>query len=103
MTAKHDFIVRQGDTFRQRKIKVSVAGEPMDLTDAVVEMKIKHHKGGRLVSSFNPQIEGDGVINLPYWTVDLNPFHYVYDLQITTSNGHTLTYMEGKFIVEKDV
>lgn len=104
-TAKYDFRVRKGDTFRQRQIRISIKGAPMDLTDAKVKMKIKYRPGGKEAADFNPEVidAPGGIINLPYWRVDLDPLVYVYDLEITTSNDHTLTYMEGNFEVTPDL
>lgn len=106
MAATYNFPkIKRGDTFRERQITVQVNDEPLDLTDSSICMQIKRRGYPKVEKDFAPVISDaeNGVVTLPSFLVELGVGTYVYDLQITLNNGHTLTYLEGVFPVTQDV
>lgn len=104
MAAKYNFpTIKTGDTFRERQVRINLYGEPADLTDATVTMHLKYTSNGPIIKDMDPFVSGEGTITIPSFKVDFQAGIYLYDLEIMLRDGFTLTYLEGKFPVEKDI
>ncbi len=100
MAAKYDFPpIYKGDTFKERKLKISRNGEATDLTDALISFKLST-KSNRFVVDV-PTTNTDplnGEITLNKWDIDIDDYTYNYQIKITIGET-TLTYLTGSFTV----
>ena len=106
MAAIYNFpSIIKGNTFKARKISVIVNTAPLDLTGANICMQLKASARSTVVHNFDYSISNPllGEITLDKWTVDIYEGTYNYDLNITLSNGESLTYMYGSFTVKQNI
>lgn len=106
MPAKYDFPeIIKGDTFRARTVTIVADSFPLDLTGALVTMKLKGSINSKAVHTFDITLTDPtiGIITIGNWDVDVEPFNYLYDLKITLNNGQSLTYLNGKFPVKTSI
>ena len=106
MPAQYNFPeIEKNDTFLRRNITITADGTPLDLTDAVVTMQLKSNHRGKPVHTFNISIDNptSGVLTLEPWHIKLEPYNYLYDLDIELNNGQKFTFMNGVFPIKNTI
>lgn len=102
---------KRGDTWDGfHTITLSQNGIPVDLTNSVISMELRHQPDSPLALRFsttdstivilNPT---GGIIQIPPRKIEIPPGNYVYDLQIDFPNQQTKTYMTGTWEITFDV
>lgn len=96
---------KKGDTFRARQINFG-----FNITGAIIKMQFRI-AGASTVSfewstvdnTFNVTNATTGIVTMSKRILDFKPAKYVYDLQITDSNGNVTTYFEGSILITQDI
>jgi len=95
----------KGDTFKSREITFG-----FDLTGAKIDMQFKSIKGGRVVFTWSTTEDSisitdaiNGVVLMKTRVLGYRKDSYIYDLQITNSNGDVRTYFGGKINITQDI
>lgn len=117
MSAKKDFTIKQGSTFRhhlyvKQKIDKNTF-TPVNLTGCVPRMQIRPSIGSSVVildlkvnnfiSITDPQ-EGKITIEIPPNETQILDFNYgVYDIEILFENGDVIRFLEGKVRLSPEV
>lgn len=105
---------KKGDTFDGILFTVTVNGNPVDLTGAIIEMDIRNPdtevsvlrltsdigEGGGITIDANPTL---GKFSLDSMIINIPAEVYDYDIQITFTSGIIKTYVGGKWNIEQDV
>lgn len=103
---------KRGDTFLGiSEIEVLINGLALDLTGASVLMQLKKVAGSDTVakefSTDNALITitdaTAGKIAIESCIIDILPFNYVYDIEVTLASGRVLTVLEGTWEITSDV
>ncbi len=122
MAAIYNITQKKGDTFKARTLTFfsdEANTVPIDLSGYSVLMQVrKAGKANTAVLEWTTDpasgedatitIGGDdnNVITLAQRSgsiMDIDPFNYVYDIQMTSSTGIVSTYIEGQFTITQDV
>jgi hypothetical protein len=90
-------------------ISITRNSEPIDLTDAKVEMFVKYQIDAPTVAYFTTENGSiiildpstNGRINVPPQIVDIPPAKYIFSIKITFSNGEVDTFVSGNWNVIK--
>lgn len=99
----------QGANLNQSLTWRNPDGTPINLTGYTAEMRVARNKGGTLVlnpTTENGQIEitalsGLILINVDAAdTLDVESGIYVYEVDLTSSNGTVTRLLEGQFVVD---
>jgi hypothetical protein len=102
---------RRGDTWDGiNSITISVNGSPINLTGATVKMEFRQSLDSPValtLSTTNNSIlitnAVGGVIQIPAKKIEIPFAKYLYDLQVTFSNGVVKTYMSGTWEITADI
>ena len=104
---------KRGDTFTGRDFKMSLNAMPMNLLGAAVKMQLRKTATATVVLEWNTADGSIVITGVSNDTIHLNeksgtqmniePFAYLYDMQITLVNGEVHTYIQGKFTVSNDI
>lgn len=97
-----------GDTWPGLSFTITVNEVPVDFTGCTVDMAFKRRsrlgKLEWLLSSETGAITvDDNIITVTPRLLTLKPDSYVYDLQVTFSDGTVRTYVKGSFQVLSDI
>ena len=103
-----------GDTFSERAfaVKRTVNNQMISLEGASIKMQLKRSPEDESpfleLSTDNERIEilvpSEGLFRIKKIdSLDLKPFRYLYDIQITYSNGDVKTYIKGVLPVVEDI
>lgn len=106
MIAKYDFPNHtKGDSTKNKQITFGI-----DLTGAKVELQFKTQINSKSSFSWTTQDNSiivndaiNGVITLVTKVIDVAPATYMYDCQVTLSDGTITTYFGGEMIIEQDI
>lgn len=100
---------KRGDTFMGVAFEVLVNSVAIDLTDCEIDMHIRKSPKDSLVLglSIGSGLEiidaVSGRFAISEQIVDIPPCKYVYDIQITFTDGTVKTWIEGTWTIEHDV
>jgi hypothetical protein len=108
-----DFKHIKGDTFEAVNFVMTTGVIPVaiDLTGAVIKMQLRKScdivKALSLTSVLNAGITitnaSGGLFKINKQIINIDPFNYVYDIEITFSSGVVKTYISGLFNVTPDI
>lgn len=91
--------IYERDTFRGRTITIKIDGNPIDLSNADINLMIIMGNG-QVVRKMPTRLGANtGEIVIESWDIDIESYKYNYQLQIRLENDITLTYMVGCFEV----
>jgi len=96
---------RKGDTFKARQIVLG-----FNITGATIKMQFRlagasnvSFEWSTVGSTFVVTDAATGTITMNKRILDFKPATYVYDFQITDSNGDVTTYFQGSILIEQDI
>jgi len=98
----------QGTTFKEMPFAILVDGSPINLTGAVIRMRLRKEPKGvvflDLTSVANAGITitapTSGQFKINKQIIDIEPFNYYYDIKITFENGDVETWIRDfRFLV----
>jgi len=101
----------QGDTFEAVSFAVIKNSVVLNLTSAVIKMQIKKECGGVPILSFTSVASAGltitnaagGLFKINKQVINIPKYNYVYDIEITFSDGTVKTWVEGNFVVKCDI
>ena len=95
----------KGDTFKGRDITLN-----FDITGAVIRMHFKSEGIDKVVFKWettdNTFLVIDaltGKFRMESRILNFTPRRYIYDLEVTDSNGSVMTYLEGSIKITQDI
>ena len=101
----------KGDTFKAINFTLDEDGTPVDLTGASIRMMVKLNatdtnfalevstsSGGMLITD-----AANGAFTFEEQIIDIDAAKYVYDIEITDTNGNVNTYIKGSWHILQDV
>jgi hypothetical protein len=106
MIAKYDFPNHvKGDTTKNKQITFG-----FDLTNAQIELQFKTQINSKPSFSWSTLDNSivltdaiNGKVTLMPKVIDVAPSTYMYDCQVTLSDGTITTYFGGEMIIEQDI
>ena len=106
-----DFTHIKGDTFEAVNFAVIKNAVAVDLTGATIKMQLKKECGGipflslTTVSSNGLTITNatGGLFKINKQIINISEYNYLYDIEITFSNGDVKTWIEGIFTINCDI
>ena len=109
-----DFKHIKGDTFEAVNFAMTSGLVPVaiDLTGAVIKMQLRKQacdlvKVLSLTSVASAGITitnaSGGLFKINKQIINIDPFNYVYDIEIVFGNGEVKTYISGFFLVTPDI
>ena len=107
-----NFTHKKGDTFDEVAFSLKINNVVVNLTGAVIKMQLKKNDDPSVsylsltsVASAGITITSPtaGLFKINSQIIDIEPFNYVYDIQITYASGIVKTYVSGNFNITKDV
>ena len=101
----------KGDTFESVNFAVVKNSVALNLTGAVIKMQLKKECGGIPILSFTTVASAGltitnasgGLFKINKQIINIAEFNYVYDIEITFSNGDVKTWVEGNFTINCDI
>jgi len=101
----------KGDTFELVNFALVKNTVALDLTGAVIKMQLKKECGGIPILSFTTVASAGltilnaagGLFKINKQIINIPEFNYIYDIEITFSNGDVKTWVSGDFIVKCDI
>lgn len=101
----------KGDTFDKVDFALIRNTLPLDLTNCTVRMQIKKECNGISILSFTTVESAGltiidavgGLFKINKQIINIPEFNYIYDIEITFSNGDVKTWISGDFFVTCDV
>ena len=101
----------QGDTFEEVNFAVVKNSVALNLTGAVIKMQLKKECGGVPILSFTSVASAGltitnavgGLFKINKQIINIPEFNYLYDIEITFSDGTVKTWVEGNFVVKCDI
>lgn len=101
----------QGDTFEIVNFAVVKNSTALNLTGAVIKMQLKKECGGVPILSFTSVASAGltitnaagGLFKINKQIINIPEFNYLYDIEITFSDGTVKTWVEGNFVVKCDI
>ncbi len=102
-----------GTTQKEKVFTLSddIAG-PVDLTGATVKMQLKTSPEGAVEHEFSStgvspkfsiHLPLQGKFKLIEMVIDIEPFDYIYDLQVHLANGTQLTPLKGIYPIKSEI
>lgn len=101
----------KGDTFEAVNFAVIKNAVVLNLTGAVIKMQLKKECGGVPILSFTTVASAGltitnaagGLFKINKQIINIPEYNYVYDIEITFSDGTVKTWVEGNFVVKCDI
>ena len=102
----------KGDTFDEVAFSIKINNVAVNLTGATIKMQLKKNDNLLVpilsltsVASAGITITSptNGLFKINSQIIDIEPFNYVYDIQLTLATGVVKTYVSGNFIISKDI
>lgn len=101
----------KGDTFEQVPFEVKLNNVVVNLTGAVIRMQLRKEYGGIVglsltsVGSAGITITSPtlGLFKINKQIINIEPFNYLYDIEITFADGDVKTWISGNFLIKQDV
>lgn len=98
-------------TFKEVLFNFKINGVNVDLTDYVIEMKVRKEYQGKIYLDFTSvanagititdAVNGNFKINTQIINVD--SYNYIWDMKFTDGNGVSKIYFGGEFLIENNV
>jgi len=106
-----DFSHIKGDTFEAVNFAVVKNTVALSLTGAVIKMQLKKECNGVAILSLTSVASAGltitnaagGLFKINQQIINIPEFNYIYDIQITFSDGTVKTWVEGNFVVKCDI
>mgnify|MGYP003652854388 CR=1 FL=1 len=107
-----DFKHIKGDTFEAVNFSITVNSVSIDLTNYVIKMQLRKQacdviKSLSLTSVGNAGITitngVGGLFKINKQIINIDPFNYVYDIELVSSLGVVKTYISGFFNISPDI
>ena len=106
-----DFTHIKGDTFEAVNFAVIKNAVAVNLTGATIKMQLKKECGGipflslTTVASNGLTITNatGGLFKINKQIINISEYNYLYDIEITFSNGDVKTWVEGIFTINCDI
>jgi hypothetical protein len=104
--------LRKGDTYPGAVFTINVNGSPLDLTSAEVDIDLRLTALGAVAKTFTSVGGGgitisatptDGTFTIDDQIVDIAAGTYLYDIEITLSNGVVMTPVWGNWQIIQDI
>ena len=109
-----DFKHIKGDTFEAVNFAMTSGAllSPIDLTGAVIKMQLRKQACDLVkvisltsvlsdgITITNPAL---GLFKINKQIINIDPYNYVYDIEITFGSGVVKTYISGLFLVTPDI
>lgn len=103
----------KGNTFKGVRLTLTNRTDgvttPIDLTGVLILMQLKKSHSSAVIKEFTT-ISGitvvdavNGIITIDKFMITIDPFLYLYDIQLTFSNADVTTYMTGTFLVKQNL
>jgi hypothetical protein len=101
----------KGDTFEAVNFAVVKNTVALSLTGAVIKMQLKKECNGVAILALTSVASAGltitnaagGLFKINQQIINIAEFNYVYDIQITFSDGTVKTWVEGNFVVKCDI
>lgn len=101
----------KGDTFEEVNFQINFNSSPFNLTGCVLKMQLrKEYQGLVFLSLTSVANAGITIVNASAGTFKINKqiinieaFDYLYDIELTKSNGDKKTWISGNFLVTNNV
>jgi hypothetical protein len=101
----------QGDTFESVNFEVIKNSTALNLTGVIIKMQLKKECGGVPILSFTSVANAgititnaaNGLFKINKQIINIPEFNYVYDIEITFSDGTVKTWVEGTFSIKCDI
>jgi len=101
----------QGDTFEEVNFAIIKNAVALDLTGAIIKMQLRKECGGIPILSFTSVANAGltianaigGLFNINKRIINIPEYYYLYDIEITFSNGDVKTWVEGNFVIKCDI
>lgn len=98
-------------TFEAVLINFKINGVNVDLTDYVIEMKLRKEYNGKvflsLTSVANVGITITDAVNgnfkINEQIIDIDPYNYIWDMKFTAPDGTVKIWYGGEFLIEKNI
>lgn len=96
---------KKGDTFKARQINFgfSVAGCIIKMQFKIEGASTVSFEWSTVDSSFLVTNATTGLVTMNKKILNFKSATYLYDLQITDSNGNVTTYFEGSILITQDI
>lgn len=107
-----NFSNTKGDTFNEVPFQIKINDVSVDLTGAIIKMQLKTKAidtcaALTLISTANAglTITGalSGLFKINEQIIDIPVFNYLYDIQITFSDGTVKTWIKGNFNITPEI
>jgi hypothetical protein len=106
-----DFIHKKGDTFEAVNFAVIKNAVALNLTGATIKMQLKKECGGIPILSFTSvgsagltiTNAAGGLFKINKQIINISEYVYLYDIEITFSNGDVKSWVSGEFNVKCDI
>jgi hypothetical protein len=106
-----NFQTIKGDTFEQVAFELLLNEEPYSLEDAIIRMQLRKEYGGIPFLSLTSVDDAgititnalDGRFEINKQIINIEPFNYLYDIEIEFGDGTVKTYISGNFLIKSDV
>lgn len=99
---RQDFTCRRGDTFT-RNLTFTFNGTSVPLTGCTLAMKVADGSGN-VILTISPTIAGNiATLVIPASAMLVTPGNYLYDMQLTNTDGSKVALIQGWFTVDKDI
>ena len=101
----------KGDTFEEVSFQLLINTEPYDLTGSIIRMQLRKEYGGIPFLSLT-SVEDTGItitdaengnFKINKQIINIEPFNYLYDIEIQFGDGDVKTYISGNFLIKSDV
>jgi hypothetical protein len=101
----------KGDTFEAVNFAVVKNTVALSLTGAVIKMQLKKECNGVAILALTSVASAGltitnaagGLFKINQQIINIAEFNYIYDIQITFSDGTVKTWVEGNFVVKCDI
>lgn len=106
-----NYIHKQGDTFEAVNFQLFRNTQPIDLTGAIIKMQIRKECGSIPIISFTSVANAgititaplSGMFKINKQIINIAEYNYLYDIEITFSDGTVKTWIEGEFLINCDI
>lgn len=107
-----NFTHKKGDTFDEVPFELKVNTVVVNLTGAVIKMQLRKWDNLTNAALSLTSVSSAGItitdatagkFKINSQIIDIDPYTYVYDIQITLSSGVVRTYVSGTFNIENDI
>lgn len=106
-----NFQAIRNDTFEEVPFEIKKNNVAINLTGSTIRMQLRKIAGGvvalSLTSVANAGITitnaSSGLFKINKQIISIDAFNYLYDIQITFSDGVVKTWVSGEFLIKNDI